>query len=228
MSESKAPNLELVYFAVRARAEPIRMMLAYGKVSYKDTIATGQKWRDDRSAGRFPFGQLPVLFITGTDGKQTAIAQTASIARYVAGLTGLIPTDPVRAAVVDSISEGALELYSVNPIVNIYRGETFTAKKAAYFSENMWGRRLPNLAKFAPSGSSGFMGSEPKPTYADFILWHAFSNALLLEPKALDGYKDIQVWMDRVAGLPGVKEYLAARPDAVQIGTAPILRAKKQ
>jgi glutathione S-transferase len=102
--------LQLVYFAVRARAETARMILEFGKVPYLDRSVPeyfgGSRWPAVKSAGLTAFGQLPVLDIDGTQ-----LSQEAAINRYCAGLVpGLIPADPVQAALADSIYMAAEEL----------------------------------------------------------------------------------------------------------------------
>ena len=70
------PRLQLVYFPVRAKAEMIRMALAYGNVPYvfkfpKEYFQT-QDWKEAKPLA--PFGQLPVLDV---DGK--VLAQSGSL-----------------------------------------------------------------------------------------------------------------------------------------------------
>ena len=51
-------------------------------------------------------------------------------------------------------------------------------------------------------------------------------NTCLLEPGALDAHPQLTAFCDKVAALPGVAAYLDERPDAVDIGVAPMLRPK--
>ena len=43
----------------------------------------------------------------------------------------------------------------------------------------------------------------------------------LVEPEALKSHTNILDWMARIEALPGVKDYLAGRPECVGIGTNP-------
>ena len=52
------------------------------------------------------------------------------------------------------------------------------------------------------------------------------SNTLLLDATGLDAHPGLQTFMGAVEALPGVAEYLAERPDCVDIGTSPMLKAK--
>ena len=65
------------------------------------------------------------------DGK--ILAQTGAISRYCATLVPeLLPSDPFDAARCDAIFEAAEELSSVNPFVNLWKGDVFVEKKRLY------------------------------------------------------------------------------------------------
>merc|ERR1711920_1187430 len=114
--------------------------------------------------------------------------------RYVAQLTGLMPTDPLDAAKCDAIFEASQELVTsptnVNPIVNVFRGDAFAEKKAAYFEA--FPGKLANLARALGDGPF-FFGTAP--LYCDLAVYHVFSNTQLLEPTALDGYPKVLNFM---------------------------------
>ena len=88
-------------------------------------------------------------------------------------------------------------------------------------------RRCWSGAPTGPSsaGAGPFLFG-PKPLYCDFSVFHVLSNTLLLDTTALDSHPSLKTFMDAVAALPGVAEYLDERPDCVDIGTAPMLKAK--
>ena len=73
----------------------------------------------------------------------------------------------------------------VNPIVNIYKGETYAAKRKAYFEF-----APPKFAilerQLAASGGPFALGSTPY--YCDLAIYHVLDNTLTLEPTALDEY----------------------------------------
>ncbi|KAF0697296.1 Aste57867_12009 [Aphanomyces stellatus] len=100
------PNdLALVYFDEPKRAEPIRYILAYGKIAFKDVRIPLQDYAATKSSLDLPFGQVPTLSVNGT-----TYAQSVAIARYVAKLAGLYPTDPLVALEADAIVDAALEV----------------------------------------------------------------------------------------------------------------------
>merc|ERR1712196_363709 len=103
-----------------------------------------------------------------------------------------------------------------NPIVNVFRDETFEEKKAAYFSDAGFPARLRHFSKLL-ADRQFFCGTTP--TYCDFSVFHILDNSLALNPAALDAYPNMRAYFDRVSGLPAIAQYLQERPDAVDIGT---------
>ena len=140
--------------------------------------------------------------------------------RYAATLgdQSLWPRDAVERLACDSIFEYGQDLSWINPVVNVYRGEEFKQKMAKF--QKQWPGARANLVRVL--GAGPFMGSRAGPSYADFNCWHVVDLA-----QALGGdIGALRIWHDRVRNLPGVREYLDARPDVTEIGTAPKLRPK--
>merc|ERR1739844_505671 len=77
-----APNISIIYFPVRARAECARMILAYGSIPYTDTDCQkyfGMSFAEAKKCGKLPFGQLPLVSIDD----KTLLAQSGAIDRLV-------------------------------------------------------------------------------------------------------------------------------------------------
>jgi hypothetical protein len=73
--------MKLFYIPVRARAEPVRMLLAYGKIPYEDVVFPFAQWpKNKRDTARFPFGQVPSIQLPSG----AAIAQTGAVIRFEA------------------------------------------------------------------------------------------------------------------------------------------------
>jgi|EP00037_Helgoeca_nana_P033915 glutathione S-transferase len=212
--------LRIVYFGVRAKAEPIRLCLAYAKIPYEDVTPAdyfGVGWRAGAKEAA-PFGQLPLLLVDN----RPPLAQSGAIIRYVAALAGLVPADPFEAAQCDAVYEAAQELMTVNPVVNVFVGDAFVEKRQLYLEQAP--SKIANIARALGDTGPFFFGVAP--LYADFTVYHALSNTLLLEPTVLDAHSNLKRFITAIEALPGVTEYLAERPDVVDIGVAPRLRAK--
>ena len=223
---SAVPKLNLVYFAVRARAECARMILAYGGIPYTDQDCNtffGMSFGEAKQSGKLPFSQLPVLQIGGEGGH--LIAQSGSINRYLAALVktpGFLPSDLAEQAYCDMIHETAQDIAKINPIVNVFRGEKFQQEKEDYF-KNILPSKLQALAKLLDTNQF-FCGSTV--TYCDFAVYHQFDLCRLVEPAVFTDFPNIVGWMERVEKLPGVREYLASRPECVGIGVGPNLQPR--
>jgi len=219
-SEGEKPKaIEIIYFPVRARQENIRMMLEYAKMDYTYTYTGGAEYREDRKSMRFPFGSLPILEITTQAGKRVTLAQSGAITRYLAKFCGLYPSDPYECGICDSVFEHGQDMASVNPIVNIYKGEAFEAKKEAFFSKFEF--RLKCLLPFL--GDGPFFNSRKTPLYCDFMVYHVLDNARTIKPECLKDYPRVLGFLKAFEALPGVSEYLQARPKAIDVGTKPML-----
>jgi glutathione S-transferase len=220
-------RLKLVYFPVRAKCESIRLALLFGSVAFEDVSVKdhfGKSWAEGAKA-QAPFGQLPLLVVDDAP----PLAQSGAIMRYICRelVPELTPNDPLIAARCDMLFEASQELVTaptnVNPIVNVFCGDTFQAKKAEYFE--LVQPKLANLETIiAASEGPFFLGA--KPFYCDLGLFHVLDNTLTLEPTALDKYPALAAFVKSVAALPAVAAYLEDRPDAVDIGTAPMLKPK--
>ena len=145
--------------------------------------------------------------------------------RYISRVLApeLTPKDPMLAAQCDALFEASQELATVNPIVNVFRGEDFKEKKATYFS--FAPAKIANLAKALGDGPF-FLGS--RPYYCDFSLYHVLDNTRTLEPTALNEHPNLLAFMKSVEALPEIKDYLDERPDAIDVGTEPRLVPKEQ
>ena len=216
---SEQPKLELIYFIVRALAESPQMMMRYAGIEYRYEMAWdyyGKPWSEAKL--EVAFGQLPVLVVNDT----VHIWQSGAIVRYLAKLTGTMPKEPLLAARVDAVFEQTQELFaSQNPTVNIRIGEEHLKFKEMFLSS--FPGILKNFARQLEHSDEGpyFFGS--KPYYCDFSAYHYFSLATILQQDILNAYPSVLDFMAEVENLSGVKEYLASRPEIIDVGTAPKL-----
>jgi glutathione S-transferase len=205
------------------------MAFLFGNVKFEDVSVKdyfGKAWGEGAKA-EAPLGQLPLLVVDD----QPPLAQSGTILRYVCRhlVPELTPSDPLLAARCDMLFEAAQELTAlptnVNPIVNVFKDEMFKTKKAEFFELSP--PKLANLeAQLATSGGPFFLGASP--FYCDLGIFHVLDNILSLESTALDKYPSLKEFVASVAALPAVATYLDERPDAVDIGTAPMLRPKAE
>ena len=105
-----APKVKLTYFNLRGRAEPSRLLLAYGGIKYEDCRLTPafqdpKEWSELKP--KTPYGSLPLLEWDGT-----VIAQSMAVARFIAREVGLAGRCNMESAQIDEIID------AINDMVN--------------------------------------------------------------------------------------------------------------
>jgi glutathione S-transferase len=202
----------LYYLPLRARAEPIRMILHYGGVNYQDVTIPMTEWpslKERRCIA--PFGQLPSIRLPGGE----IIAQSGSIARYAAKLANVYPTDPLAAARADMIFEYAQELNMINPLLNFWPMETDTwANNYKVFFDNL-PRHLGTLSTML--GQKFFFCGQ-SPNHGDFAIFHVLDACVTMRPYCINDYPSLLNFMERIRSFPSIRAYLENRPPAQEVG----------
>ena len=212
-------NLMLIYFKMRALAEPPQLLLNYAEIPYRYQMSWeyfDKPWNEVKP--NIPFGQLPLL-ITENDGQ---IAQSGSIVRFIAYKANMLPSDSNLAAKIDSIFETAHEMFfPLNPTVNFAVGRAYEEAKNTII-DNV-NSRLVNFEDILndTSGGSFFLGENPY--YCDFGVYHHLSLLRLLEPKIFDKYPNLNKLMNAIERIESISKYLKSRPDLIGVGTKPQL-----
>ena len=216
---TELPRLQLIYFKLRALAEAPQMMMHYANVPYTYEMAWdfyGKPWAEAKP--EVAFGQLPVLVVDS----HTYIWQSGAITRYVATLTGTIPDDPLLVAQVDAVFDSTQELFPpLNPTVNVTAGDVHEQRKQTFLDS--FPATLMNFAKQLERKDDGPFFFGAKPYYCDFSAYHHFSLAQILKADILNPHASVLHFMAAVESLPGVSEYLASRPELIDVGTEPKL-----
>tara|TARA_B100001093_G_scaffold317758_1_gene303144 strand:- start:1417 stop:2070 length:654 start_codon:yes stop_codon:yes gene_type:complete len=205
---------------MQALAEPARMLLSYAGLAFEDVYAWDyydKGWRDGAKQ-ETPFGQVPVLVVDGT----VSIDQSGAIQRYLSRLTGTCPADPLIAAQADALCDNAGELFVIsNPVANFFTGERFEDRVASFKAS--FANRLKFFSRSLSSYDSGPFFFGDKPLFCDFTIFHHFQIAEALDSTIFREYPDVQTFMDAMATLPGMADYLSNRAQLIDVGTAPVL-----
>jgi len=200
---------ELYYFKVRARAEPLRLLLRYAAIPYADHLVAGEDWAELKE--KVPNGCLPVIQLS--DG--SFLDDTPKLARYIAERAGspLMPVEEEKqkaaAAMFEISNEKFKEALSLSNLVPADQAE----KDIPGAIENC----VKELAKMEEELSSlkkpFFGGMEPH--FGEFGLFHAVNLVLSLAKNSSSGIPAVWMkWYNGMAELPAVKEYLNERPKA--------------
>eukprot|EP00039_Didymoeca_costata_P020558 m.341658 g.341658 ORF g.341658 m.341658 type:complete len:235 (-) comp20330_c0_seq1:37-741(-) len=200
----------LVYFPLRARAESLRMIARYCCLDVQDEIVELEDWpamKPNTPKGSVPFMRMP-------DG--SLMPETYDIAVFLASLPD-VPAD--RQLLLTSEQK---ELYALvqgnptnvlsifNPLMNWFSKEDSKEKMESYLPPAIEVcRKYDGI--LGQSGGPFISGTQPG--IGDFGLFHASCNMKKLVPTVFDDFSSKWgEWLDAVASLPGVREYLAERP----------------
>ena len=201
----------LTYFDVRARAEPIRLILEELGVQYEDRQITGREWSRLRSST--PFGWLPVY----RDG-DLEIWQSNAIYRHLARVHDLYGSNEAERIRCDVVEEALAEL---NTLIGKAPWRPDFKKTREEFIKHELFPVLDHLESFLQTnaaGSSFWVGSCL--TFVDLIALSLLDCTGVIFPEAMQGHPGLQEFCDGIARRPNIASYLHSdrRPQGVQYG----------
>eukprot|EP01060_Flectonema_neradi_P021892 TRINITY_DN299_c0_g1_i1.p1 TRINITY_DN299_c0_g1~~TRINITY_DN299_c0_g1_i1.p1 ORF type:complete len:241 (+),score=55.14 TRINITY_DN299_c0_g1_i1:64-723(+) len=209
-------SIKIVYFPMPGRAEPTRLALTLGGVSFEDEHLTGEQWGKMKS--EVSPKQLPLLHVG-----ERVFGQSYAQLRYASKISKfegrpLYPTDPLLALEVDEFADMMTDLFA--PIAASFK-MTDTAERDALRAKSVAeGGDVHKWLSFIDTqlgkSKSGFAVGDYL-TMADVIAFCFIQplRAGLLDgvpTTCLDGFKNIQAHRDMIANIPIVKAYYAGEP----------------
>ncbi|XP_037579759.1 glutathione S-transferase Mu 2-like [Dermacentor silvarum] len=201
--------LVLGYWDIRGRAQAIRNLLAYVGVEYEDKryshgrgpVPSRDEWLADKYKLGLDFPNLPYLI----DG-EVRISQSFAIMRYLGRKHGLMPKDEDTERRVDMIELKVMHL--------LRRVAVLCYDK--YYSEDKRHKFLVDEADTLRQLEAYMIKYGPfcagiSVTYVDFLLQEALEDVKFLGPISFPkNYTFLVKYSERVAALPGLKEYLSS------------------
>ncbi|RUS71653.1 hypothetical protein EGW08_020593 [Elysia chlorotica] len=202
--------IKLHYFPLRGRAEVPRLVLHYAKKEFTDNRIAPADWGTLKP--KTPFGSLPYLEV-GNE----AFGQSMAIASYVARESGLYGSNNIDALKIDQILQLREDLIIEEVKVWKEKDPAKNAEMTKNMNENVYPKILGNFEKLVKAnqtktGSKYAVGD--KLTLADIILFEGTVTACQKDPSILDKYPAVKSVATLVAGLDGIKQYLANRAKA--------------
>ncbi|MDI1444149.1 glutathione S-transferase [Polyangium sp. 6x1] len=196
-------SYELLYFPLRGRAEPIRLLFATANVAFTNTPVTN--WPELKP--KTPLGQLPVL-VEHTESGERQIAQSMAIIRHLARVFDLSGKDEAEKTTTDVAAE----------TLNDWRGKFAPVQFAAFMKteqaviDKYWAE-LPATLRLVEGllGSCTWFGGGESPTYADVLAFDALDNHMAMKPETLADFPRLRALHDRFRALPSVAAYLEKR-----------------
>merc|ERR1712012_266326 len=197
MSDKK---IKLTYFNLRARAEPCRLLLAYGGIKYEDERIP-PPWDPSSTWSTLkpttPFGQLPVLNWDGVE-----ICQSMAAAGFIAREVGLAGNSSLEQAQVDEVVDVIQDL--INAWVKLYFAKDEAGLKN--FADVALQTALGQLEKkLTARGGQYFVGNNL--TWADLHVCMYVTDAV--DKAVLPKLANLA---ERVGNVPNIKARVESRP----------------
>ena len=198
-----APKVKLTYFNLRGRAEPTRMLLAYGGIEYEDCRVTPgfvdpTEWMALKP--KTPYGSLPLLEWNGE-----CLAQSMAIARFVAKEVGLAGRCNMECAQVDEIVDAVNDLGVAGAQAMFSKDD----EKIKKFMTETVPNGLTQLEKrLVGRGGQYFVGNAF--SWADLMLFNLCSG--FPDQSILNKFPKIKNLAGRVGEIPNIKRWVEKRP----------------
>ena len=205
------PKPTITYFDIRARAEPIRLILEELSVDYEDRRVRAEDWPELKP--KTPFGRLPSYCEADLE-----IWQSHAIFRHIArvhDLYGSTESDRVRCDVVEEAFADLNNLVGRAP----WRPEFDETRND--FIANELSPALAQLECFLQTnetGTSFWVGSSL--TFVDLIAFAHLDCTRAMFPEATVQHPLLQEFCTGIAKRPRIAAYLRSsrRPPAIQYG----------
>jgi len=219
----------LHYFSVRARGEPIRMLMRYADIPFTNVYVAVESWMGLKEKGVYAkapgatHATLPVLFLE-ENGQQ--IPDSLAIAEWIAKEAQskqLMGADPDRtrflwlsldAEEAPWGGNGRATLGVINPLLNFFPMSDSLQKIPGFLSSLK--RVLSWWSDEVKRTEGDFLGGAA-PSIADFKIFHTLNNISTLFGEAYFNKavtQSLQAWYASMAALPPVASYLRERPQA--------------
>lgn len=195
---------EFHYFNINALGEAVRYILHYTKQEFKDVRLDHATYRSQNIKSTLPYGQLPIY----KEGDRV-LTQSLAIAKYVARDADLIPTDPWKQAVLESIVYTIYDYWSNVRAVILEKDPVKKSELKKKVIEETIDYYFSRFEKTLKENGGFFAG---KLSWAEFILCGLVeSTNFFLEIEADKNYPTLKAVVEKIRNLPGVKEHIAAR-----------------
>ena len=201
----------LIYFDIRARAEPIRLILEEKEIDYEDQQITETEWSELRPTT--PFGWLPAYREGNIE-----IWQSHAIYRHLARIHDLYGTTEEERTRCDVVEEAFADL---NALIGKAPWRPDFQRTRQAFIESELSPVLDRLERFLrtnPAGESFWVGSSL--TFVDLIALAHLDCTGSMFPEAMLGHPALRQFCDGIAQLPRIDAYLRSnrRPQGIQYG----------
>ncbi|CAL8087712.1 unnamed protein product [Calicophoron daubneyi] len=201
---------KLIYFNVRARAEPIRLLFHAAGVPFDDKRIDSKEWPKMKPS--IPGGRLPVLLVTKEGEKPKFYDESMAIARLFARKFNLLGNTDEEFYKIERLIGQCGDLD--REMINIFCADK---ERKSQLTEQFTEKFAPNIVKLicqslTESGGDFLLGS--KLSFGDLYLMSTMDQVNVVAPHLLDE-KCAPIQSNRDAVLrdrPNVQTYLKGRP----------------
>lgn len=187
----------LIYFDVRGRGEPIRMLLEEVGEAWEERLYTLDEWL--AAPPETPFHRLPV-YVEGS----LEIPETMAILSYLGKKHGLLGTNAHERIRCDVTIE-AWRDFAVRLAMVLSPGAETHRKQ---FFEEQFPKLMTDLAAWYESREAGSDFWAGPLTIADFIVFQQLDDLFLRAPELLEPFRALMAFHDRFAARPRISAWL--------------------
>uniref|UniRef100_A0A0G4G871 Glutathione S-transferase n=1 Tax=Chromera velia CCMP2878 TaxID=1169474 RepID=A0A0G4G871_9ALVE len=220
MLSKQQPKLQLYYFDIKGKGEPLRLLMNHAGLVFEDIRISKETFLQKKESGEFPFGQVPCLIVD----EKHVLVQTNSIARFIGKLSGLYPSDPVEASMVDAVMDQEADITMGLTCTRYAERNGFAAIGSAEdpvyaaikksLNDEVLPRHLGNLEKILKKSPSGWIGGTPEASIADFVMaprleW--IPSNFGIDPDILAKFPAVSAFIDKFNDLDSVKKYYSEK-----------------
>jgi len=219
----EAAAYTMVYFGLRSRGEPPRLVAAYSGVTIENKALSPEEWgafkadgakpEEERTDNKAGIQSLP--YVIHPDGKMQA--ETLDVMQIFATAGGRMVDDADTRAIGDNANSIA---NFIDPYLNLDQA-TRDAFGITTPQNEAFAQAAEAFKEFATTlGDKAFFAGD-MPGYGEAFVFHNIDNAKSIEKDGStkwaelvgDGWATLEKYHANFAGQPGVKEYLEARGD---------------
>ncbi|KZT63924.1 hypothetical protein DAEQUDRAFT_74329 [Daedalea quercina L-15889] len=195
-------NVELHYFAICGRGEPIRLMLEDAGIAYTEVNLDGPSWKERKwDLDTYQFNQIPVLKVNGFN-----LAQLDAILRYVAKAAGYGGNGNLQDEAVADMLQAACEDLHVSYVRIVY-GADAVNQLLSYVKEHVPTvlKQFERLLKQSKSSQGYFVYEYPSP--GEFHLYYLLYALSRLHPNLLAEFSYLAAWRAVMSTRQGIRAY---------------------
>ncbi|KAF9933091.1 hypothetical protein FBU30_006592 [Linnemannia zychae] len=129
---AKPASFKAMYFSIQSNGATTRDLLAYGDVEW--TALSPSNWKAEKPL--MPFHVMPVLYVTGQNGKEVTLAETVVIEHYLAEQFGLLGSNKYEESLIKMLHSSSAAIMIGYSVSVTWNQPEVKSKTLAYFTSS--------------------------------------------------------------------------------------------